>query len=139
MVALYDHVFETYPFPIHDPEYLKETMESHVLYFGAFYEGDLVGIASSEQSLPQRNAEMTDFAVDPKHRGRQLAYHLLIKMEGHMKAAGMNTLYTIARAKSYGMNMTFKKAGYHYTGTLYNNTQIGGQIESMHVWYKSLA
>ena len=37
-----------------------------------------------------------------------------------------------------GMNITFAKHGYHYAGTLNNNTNICGRIESMNVWYKSL-
>ncbi|PLX31824.1 MAG: putative beta-lysine N-acetyltransferase, partial [Ignavibacteria bacterium] len=30
------------------------------------------------------------------------------------------------------------KAGYEYTGTLVNNTNISGQIENMNVWFKTL-
>jgi hypothetical protein len=36
------------------------------------------------------------------------------------------------------MNITFARAGYRYAGTLVNNTQICGQLESMNVWYKPL-
>jgi beta-lysine N6-acetyltransferase len=36
------------------------------------------------------------------------------------------------------MNVTFSRAGYTFTGTLINNTNIGGSIESMNVWYKRL-
>jgi hypothetical protein len=48
------------------------------------------------------------------------------------------TAYTIARAESAGMNETFAKNGYKYCGTLVNNTNISGQIESMNVWVKKL-
>ena len=81
---------------------------------------------------------MTDFAVLPKYRGHQLALHLLHEMEIHMIDAGYRLLYTIARAASYGMNTTFARAHYHYGGTLINNTQISGSIESMNIWYKEL-
>jgi hypothetical protein len=37
------------------------------------------------------------------------------------------------------MNITFAKLGYRYGGRLINNTNISGSIESMNVWYKSLA
>ena len=46
------------------------------------------------------------------------------------------TWYTIARALSAGMNITFAKAGYRYAGTLVNNTDISGTIESMNVWWR---
>ena len=36
------------------------------------------------------------------------------------------------------MNITFAKHGYSFAGTLTNNTQISGQLESMNVWYKAL-
>ena len=55
-----------------------------------------------------------------------------------MDERGMHVLYTIARAISTGMNVTFAKAGYEYTGTLINNTNISGQIENMNVWFKTL-
>lgn len=44
----------------------------------------------------------------------------------------------LTRLKSPGMNITFKKAGYQYTGTLINNSYICGSFESMNVWYKGL-
>ena len=59
-------------------------------------------------------------------------------MEENMKTAGFVTLYTIARAASIGINATFAKCGYTFAGTLINNTQISGRIESMNVWYKNL-
>ncbi len=55
-----------------------------------------------------------------------------------MKKRGIKTSYSIARAVSYGMNITFAKHGYIYSGTLVNNTNIAGSIESMNVWHKIL-
>ncbi len=37
-----------------------------------------------------------------------------------------------------GMNITFAKTGYTYAGTLINNTNISGRLESMNVWYKHI-
>jgi RimJ/RimL family protein N-acetyltransferase len=51
---------------------------------------------------------------------------------------GLKTAYTIARADSIGMNRVFEKCGYAHAGCLVNNTQIGGRIRSMNVWYKHL-
>lgn len=142
MAAIYRKVFPTYPFPIHDPAWLLETMESHIDYFGvedAQQGGRLVALASSEMDLDGLNVEMTDFATLPEFRGRNLALHLLAEMEEAMRQKGMRTAYTIARAVSPGMNITFAKAGYKFSGTLVNNTNISGGIESMNVWYKKLA
>lgn len=138
MAAIYRKVFPTYPFPIHDPAWLRETMESHIDYFGVEHGGRLVALASSEMELDGLNVEMTDFATLPEFRGRNLALHLLAAMEEAMRRKGMRTAYTIARAMSPGMNITFAKAGYKFSGTLVNNTNISGGIESMNVWYKSL-
>ena len=59
-------------------------------------------------------------------------------MEKEVHAAGIKTAFTIARAASPGMNAVFRKHGYRYAGLLRNNTQIGGRLESMTVWYKPL-
>ena len=56
-----------------------------------------------------------------------------------MQRRGILTAYTIARSLSYGMNITFARQGYRFGGTLTNNTEISGAIESMNVWYRSLA
>lgn len=138
MSHVYKIVFPSYPFPIHAPEYLRETMRSHVDYFGILRDEELVALSSSEMDLKGSNVEMTDFATLPEHRGRGLAGFLLQEMEKAMKGRGIHTAYTIARAVSPGMNITFSRRGYIYGGTLVNNTQISGTIESMNIWYKSL-
>ena len=137
LAAVYKQVFASYPFPIHDPDYLIETMRSHVCYFVAEKDGKIAGAASGEMDKGNRNAEMTDFATLPEHLGNGLAVHLLKFMEPEMKKLGIATLYTIARAISPGMNITFAKCGYAFGGTLINNTQISGSIESMNLWHKT--
>ena len=134
---IYKKVFDTYPFPIHNPEYIKKTMDENFIYFGIREQDKLVGISSSEMDEEEKNVEMTDFAVLPEYRGNSFAVFLLQKMEEKMKAKGINTFFTIARAVSFGMNATFAKMGYHYSGTLVKNTNISGNIESMNIWYKS--
>lgn len=138
MAKLYSQVFDSYPFPISDPEYIKQTMNTNVIYFGIWKGSDLIALSSCEIGLEDRNVEMTDFAVHPAYRGYKLSYFLLIEMEKEMKSQEIKTAYTIARSVSYGMNATFAKCGYTFSGTLINNTQIGGKIEDMNVWYKSL-
>ena len=138
MADLYREVFETYPFPIDNPDYIKQTMINDVVYFGSWLKGDLVGLSSAEMDRMNKNVEMTDFAVLPDYRGKNIAVHLLNLMEREMEERFLTMSYTIARSLSYGMNITFAKLGYVYAGTLVNNTNISGQIESMNVWYKPL-
>ena len=134
---LYRIVFASYPFPIHDPDYLRSTMD-HIAYYGVWSEERLVALSSAEIDYENANAEMTDFATHPDYQGKGLASFLLARMETDMKDRQIITLYTIARAYSYGMNITFAKNGYSFCGTLTNNTQISGDLESMNVWYKLL-
>jgi putative beta-lysine N-acetyltransferase len=138
MAEVYKEVFATYPFPIHDPEYLEGTMDDNVAYVGMWKKERLVALASAEMDVAGRNAEMTDFATLPEFRGRGLANFLLAEMEEAMRTCGIRTAYTIARAYSYGMNITFAKNGYSFSGTLVNNTHISGGLESMNVWHKPL-
>lgn len=138
MAALYTAVFPTYPFPVHDPDYLARTMEEACHYLGIWQGDELVSLASAEMDRKEKNAEMTDFATLPRYRGRRFAGMLLHALEAAIRPKGIKTCYTIARALSPGMNITFARAGYHYSGTLINNTNISGRIESMNIWYKSL-
>lgn len=138
MVEVYREVFKTYPFPIHDPAYLRKTMDENIAYFGVRENGRLLALSSSEMDEHSGNVEMTDFATRPDCRGRGFALHLLRVMEDAMRERGLPMAYTIARAYSFGMNITFAKAGYTFAGTLTSNTNISGALESMNVWYKPL-
>ena len=139
MAAVYDTVFPTYPFPIQDSSYLLDTMQSHVAYFGVWDDnGKLVALSSAEMERKSVSAEMTDFATLPDARGKALATVLLDAMENAMPDYGIKTAYTIARAPSFGMNITFARMGYTFGGQLINNTNIAGGFEDMNVWYKQL-
>lgn len=135
---IYKAVFPTYPFPIDSSEYLLETMHTHVIYFGVEIEKKLVALSSAEMDEFSQNVEMTDFATLPAWLGNGFACHLMKCMEKEMKTRGIKTAYTIARAISPGMNITFARMGYAFGGRLINNTNISGRIESMNVWHKSL-
>ncbi len=138
MSSVYQRVFQTYPFPIHDPEYLIDTMRRHIHYFCVREGKAVIALASSEMDVDSLSSEMMDFATLPDWRKKGLACRLLSQMEREMKRLGMLTIYTIARALSPGMNITFAKMGYNYAGTLKNNCNISGCVESMNVWYKTL-
>ncbi len=139
MVELYKEVFISYPFPIYEPEYIAKTMKEHIDYYCVEYNGKIVALASAEIDYKNASAEMTDFATLSAYRSNGYASRLLGLMETSTAPKGIKTFYTIARAISYGMNITFAKAGYHFGGRLKNNTNIAGSIESMNVWYKNRA
>jgi putative beta-lysine N-acetyltransferase len=135
LAGLYGTVFASYPFPITDPAYLLSTMKTHVVYrIVRDAEDVLVAAASAEICHRYSNAEMTDFATLPNQRGLGLAQHLLAALEDDMLEASIPNLYTIARARSAGMNRVFYNRGYELTGTLVNNCHIAGRFEDMHVW-----
>lgn len=138
LAALYKTVFMSYPFPIFDAGYLKKTMASHIVYFGVRDGKRLVAASSCEMDMGHKSVEMTDFATLDDYRSKGLASFLLTQMEREMSRRGIKTAYTIARSMSYGMNITFAKNRYTFAGTLFNNTDIAGEIESMNVWYKAL-
>ncbi len=81
---------------------------------------------------------MTDFATLPEYRGQGAAEKLLDTMGQAAADMPISTVFTIARAESFGMNIVFSRAGYMYGGTLHNNTQISGKLESMNVWHKHI-
>lgn len=139
MARVFKKTFETYPFPVFDCDYLIETMDSHVIYFGVWHHGKLVAISSCEMYEKKSNVEMTDFAILEKFRGKKLSLFLLNEMEKVMKERNIKTAYSMSRAQSYGMNITLAKFGYRYGGTVINNANLGGGIESLNIWYKSLS
>lgn len=138
MSKLYARVFPSYPFPINRPDYLRETMASHVDYFGVEHRGRLIALSSAEMDREEENVEMTDFATLPEWEGKGLAYRLLAVMETAVRQKGIRTAYTIARAAAAGINIIFAKRDYRFGGRLINNTNISGCIESMNVWYKPM-
>ncbi len=138
IAALYHLIFRTYPFPIHDPDYIRESMQGQVRYYIIRKSHLLAAVASSDIDNENLNAEVTDFATNPLFRGRGFAGLLLHTMETDMKNEGILLAYTIARAISMPVNTVFAGAGYQYGGLLPNNTNICGSLESMNVWYKRL-
>ena len=138
LAELYAAVFETYPFPLHNPTFLRKSMLADTAFFGIVSNDKLVAAASMEMDTDWQCAEMTDFATLPEHRGQGAAGHLLATMEQAAEDLPIDTVYTIARAESFGMNIVFSRAGYTFGGTLHNNTQIAGKLESMNVWHKRI-
>lgn len=138
LADLYDQVFDSYPYPIDNVDYLQQMWSKDVIY-GLIYDGqDLVAAASAETVPEEKNAEMTDFATLPSYRGHGLASYLLKELEEVLKEKNYNCLYTIARAKVAGVNKIFSRAGYQYTGRLMQNCNIAGGLEDMNLWCKTI-
>ena len=138
MSQVFKTVFETYPFPIFDPQYLIDSIHRHATYFCIRKDNRIVALAATEIDPVNQAAEMTDFATLFEYRRQGMAGCLLNAMDTEMQQQGMQTAYSIARSLSTGMNITFANNGYRYGGTLGNNTHIAGRIESMNIWYKHL-
>jgi putative beta-lysine N-acetyltransferase len=134
LVEIYRRVFDVYPFPIFEPEFLLKTMQEDQVYYGVFEDQDLVAVSSADMNPENEDAEMTDFATLPEYRGQNLSYHLLKFMIDDLENEDVRVLYTIARANSIGMNKTFKRMGFELRGTLVHNTLIGSTIENMNIW-----
>jgi len=138
IATLLRSVFPTYPFPIGDPEYIRETMQGSIRYFVMKKSHLLAAVASCEIDAENQNAEVTDFATGPLFRERGFASLLLHAMETELKKEGIRLAYTICRAGFGPINTVFAGAGYEFGGMLPNNTNICGSVESMNVWYKKL-
>ncbi len=134
LARLFKTVFETYPFPVQNPGYLRESMAGKTGYYGFFDGGALVCAGGAEFHPGGGSAEITDIAVHPEYRGRGLGSLLVKEMGGCLRRTA-KTLYTICRGSSVGINMVFKKNNYVYAGTIPQNTNIMGSIEDMNVWY----
>lgn len=136
---LYKAVFQIYPTPLNDPEYIIKTMKEGTIYFGFVHDDQIVSAASAEVNLFYKNAEMTDCATLKEHRKHGLMKVLLARLEVELIKNGIYCSYSIARALSFGMNAALFQLGYAYRGRLVNNVYIYDKIENMNVWVKDLA
>jgi putative beta-lysine N-acetyltransferase len=136
LADLYREVFATYPYPIHNTAFLESSLE-HTVYGLVFRNEVLLGAASAEIDFARANAEMTDFATLSSEQGKGLASFILHRLEEELQKKGIKCFYSIARSTSVGMNLTFSRASYQYTGTLVNNCNISGGFEDMNVYCKS--
>lgn len=138
LINLYKKVFESYPAPIFDAQYILKTMEKGSDYLGIFKDSQIVATAVAEKDFLAKNAEMSAIAVLPEFRGKNFVQCLIEELERILKEQDIKTAYAIARAGSFGINTAFAKMKYTYVGTLVNNTCFGKDLEHMNVWYKKV-
>ncbi|MDN3019391.1 putative beta-lysine N-acetyltransferase [Paenibacillus sp. BSR1-1] len=139
LAALYGQVFQIYPTPMHDPEYIKKTMKDGTIYYAFFFQGKIVSAASAEINGFYKNAELTDCATLTEHRKYGLMKLILKELEAELKRKGIFCAYSIARSLSFGMNAVLYRLGYSYRGRLMNNCYIYDKLENMNMWVKNLA
>lgn len=131
-------VFDTYPTPIGSADAILRAMSNDVHFALILHGGKIAGVASADIDRAHRVAEMTDCAVLPDYRGHGLMGALLDGLAREIRALGLRSLFTLARATSAPMNITFARLGYDYSGRLLNNCHIAGDWEDMNLWVKPL-
>lgn len=136
LAKLYGQVFQVYPTPLNDADYVRQTMQEGTKYVRIRAQNKIVSAASAEINRQYANAELTDCATLPEAQGKGHIKKLLSKLDEILIADNIQCLYTIARAESYGMNKAFYQLGYTYGGMLINNCFIYSGLEDMNVWYK---
>lgn len=137
LAYLYQTVFQIYPTPLNDPNYIKKTMEEGTIYFGYVINDKVVSAASAEVNDFYKNAELTDCATIKEHRKFGLMKQLLRHLEMELMKNGVYCVYSLARALSFGMNAVLHQLGFHYQGRLANNCYIYDKVEDMNVWVKN--
>lgn len=138
MVKLFSTVFSTYPSPVLDKEFLKETMNEKVLYKVAIDNGKIIGIASADMDKENLNAEITDCATYLQYRGKGVLSNIICDLEAELKKKRFVCLYSLSRAIIPGINIALSKQNYKYTGRLINNCNICSNFEDMNIWVKKI-
>lgn len=138
LLGLYAEIFDSYPSPLKHASYLEHIFQKESLFAVCIHDGSVVAAASAELMPNQRAAELTDCATRNEARGKGLMSHLLLRLEEELCRRDYVCAYTMARARSYGMNSVFHNLGYEYTGRLINNCDIYGAYEDMNIWVKDL-
>ncbi|OOM81370.1 putative beta-lysine N-acetyltransferase [Clostridium sp. BL-8] len=138
MIKLFSTVFSTYPSPIYDEEFLKETMNKKVLYKIAIYDEKIISIASADMDIENLNAEITDCATYPAYGGNGVLSNIIHSLECDLKAKGFMTLYSLSRAINPSINYVLSKHNYTFTGRMVNNCNICGTFEDMNIWVKNI-
>ncbi|MGP4079691.1 putative beta-lysine N-acetyltransferase [Pseudalkalibacillus sp. R45] len=136
---LYQAVFEIYPTPMNDPDYIAKLMKHDSIFYVAEYEGKIVSAASADINRKYHNAELTDCATLPEHRKNGLMKILIAKLENELKEQKIFCSYSIARALSFGMNAVFHQRKYAYKGRFTKNCNIFNKLEDMNLWVCDLS
>jgi len=138
LIELYQSIFETYPSPLIHADYLEAVFAKEAIFVVAKKDGRIMAAASGEIYPQQRSVELTDCATHPEARGLGLMSYLLEVLAYEFHQRDYQCAYTMARARSFGMNKTFHRLGYEFMGRLVNNCDIYGAYEDMNIWVRNL-
>jgi beta-lysine N6-acetyltransferase len=139
LAELYKTVFAVYPTPLQRVDYVIDVIKRGTVFYIIEKEQQIVSAASAEINETYHNAEVTDCATRLEHRKHGLMKHLIRQLENELRQRGIFCAYSLARAKSFGMNAVFQQLGYRYSGRLANNCYIYEDLEDMNVWVKDLS
>jgi putative beta-lysine N-acetyltransferase len=135
--TLLSTIFVTYPTPMENPDYVRNLMKNDCFIAGIFYQDRLVSISSAYPEKDWNRCELTDCATVKEFRGMSLTERVIRFLEKVLeKQKASYTLYSLARARCFGINRTFHKLGYQYRGRLVNNCNIHGGFEDINLWVK---
>ncbi|KAA3609483.1 MAG: GNAT family N-acetyltransferase [Planctomycetota bacterium] len=129
-------VFNDYPIPL-DEEFTRARLADGSHHFRLVFNEnkELVALASAEIDSSNGCAELTDCVTLPPYRGKGLMAALLREIQRDLiHDIGIADLYTLARADEIGMNCTFSKLGWNFSGRLRNNCRMPTGWESMNIW-----
>lgn len=134
--SLLGRVFSTYPTPVTEPSYLQKLMHDGCLFAGIYQEHELISMAAAYPDVKTCRCEITDCATLSSFRGLSLVEKIISFLEQQVQVKNDYTLFSLARARSFGMNRVFHKLKYSYQGRLINNCNIAGGYEDMNLWVK---
>lgn len=135
---VYTQCFEVYPTPLKEISYIEKCIQGDTIFQVVTFEGKVVSAASAEMNSREKNAELTDCATLPEFRKYGLIRYLLYLLEEEMRTMGYVSIYSIARALSFGMNKALYQEDFQYTGRLCMNCYIFDKLEDMNLWVKKL-
>ncbi|MGD6815883.1 putative beta-lysine N-acetyltransferase [Metabacillus sp. 84] len=139
LARFYKEVFPIYPVPIDEPDYIKKSIEGSTVFMMIELDGIIASAASAEIDEQHKNAEITDCATLAPFRKQGHLLALIHALENLLAARGIFSAYSLARARSFGMNQSLYQCGYRYGGRLINNCYISEDLENMNLWWKDLS
>ncbi|UOQ49052.1 putative beta-lysine N-acetyltransferase [Gracilibacillus caseinilyticus] len=139
MAKLYGEVFESYPTPMNDPDFILQMMKNDVYFSVAEHRGDIVSACSGDVMPAFNAAEFTDCATLEEHREKGLLLHQAIKIINLLKEKKIKTVFSYSRSVSIGMNLINAKLGFTYGGRMMRNSNIAGRLENMNIWFRNLS
>ena len=138
LISLYQEIFETYPSPLIHPGYFETIFQKDSIFALCEKDGQILAAASAELNPDCQAAELTDCATRKTARGLGIMSHILRYLEDELLKRKYICSYTMARARSYGMNNVFCRLNYEFLGRLVNNCDIYGAYEDMNIWVRDL-